>query len=130
MNKEVKALWIAALRSGEYKQGKGSLHLVNPSGETYCCLGVLCDLAWKAGIVERTFLEGDEAGMVGAYKYGVGEDAYTGVLPSDVMGWSGVEFEDGQYGDGCSDNFGRLTNLNDVLDYNFNQIADVIEEKF
>jgi hypothetical protein len=35
---EFKAKWIAALRSGEYKQGEGELH--NPHRDTYCCLGV------------------------------------------------------------------------------------------
>lgn len=33
--------WIPALRSGKYKQGRGNLH---KSDETYCCLGVACDL--------------------------------------------------------------------------------------
>lgn len=41
MNKEVKAKWVAALRSGEYKQGKGRLKNIN---NEYCCLGVLCAL--------------------------------------------------------------------------------------
>lgn len=31
-----KALWVAALRSGEYKQGKGCLH----NDGKFCCLGV------------------------------------------------------------------------------------------
>ncbi len=32
--------WVAALRSGEYKQTHGTLH--NDGG--FCCLGVLCDI--------------------------------------------------------------------------------------
>lgn len=32
--------WVAALRSGEYKQGKGALQ----SKDGYCCLGVGCDI--------------------------------------------------------------------------------------
>ena len=32
--------WIAALRSGKYKQGKDSLR----AGRNYCCLGVACVL--------------------------------------------------------------------------------------
>lgn len=39
MNKEVKEKWIAALRSGSYKQGQFSLE--TEEGEM-CCLGVLC----------------------------------------------------------------------------------------
>jgi len=38
-NEQVKQ-WTDALRSGEYKQGKGALCNVNG----FCCLGVLCDL--------------------------------------------------------------------------------------
>ena len=32
MNEEIKAQWVAALRSGEYVQGRGSLHSVDESG--------------------------------------------------------------------------------------------------
>jgi hypothetical protein len=39
MNKRVKAEWVAALRSGNYKQGPGYLH----TKDTFCCLGVLLD---------------------------------------------------------------------------------------
>ena len=40
MVKEIKDKWVAALRSGKYKQGSGQLH--NTMNDTYCCLGVLC----------------------------------------------------------------------------------------
>lgn len=39
--KEFKEKWIAALRSGEYKQAYGTL----VSGDGYCCLGVACLLS-------------------------------------------------------------------------------------
>lgn len=41
MDKELKAKWVAALRSGEYVQGHGRLRDVN---DHYCCIGVLCKL--------------------------------------------------------------------------------------
>lgn len=41
MDAERKAKWCTALRSGEYKQGKGFLKTLD--GE-YCCLGVLAEL--------------------------------------------------------------------------------------
>jgi hypothetical protein len=44
MNSEVKAKWIAALRSGEYEPGRGELRSVS---NCFCCLGVLCDLYQK-----------------------------------------------------------------------------------
>lgn len=37
--------WLAALRSGEYRQAPGALQAGDTSG--FCCLGVLCDLAVK-----------------------------------------------------------------------------------
>ena len=42
--------WIPALRSGDYKQGQ---HALRYDDDTFCCLGVACDLidpnAWDAG---------------------------------------------------------------------------------
>jgi hypothetical protein len=39
MDAELKAKWVAALRSGEYRQATGLLYWGNP--DAYCCLGVL-----------------------------------------------------------------------------------------
>lgn len=41
MDAYLKAKWVAALRSGDYKQGKNQLC----DGAAYCCLGVLCEVA-------------------------------------------------------------------------------------
>lgn len=42
--------WIDALRSGTYQQGRDRMASVDADGVTrYCCLGVACDLAVKAG---------------------------------------------------------------------------------
>jgi hypothetical protein len=43
MNPEVKARWVAALRSGEYRQVTDKLRF----NGAHCCLGVLCDLFAK-----------------------------------------------------------------------------------
>lgn len=40
-------LWAKALESGEYKQGRLRLRTVD---NKFCCLGVACDLAIKAGV--------------------------------------------------------------------------------
>lgn len=39
--------WIQALRSGDYKQGRKQLSQF----DSYCCLGVACDLAIKEEII-------------------------------------------------------------------------------
>jgi hypothetical protein len=45
MDKELKAKWVAALRSGKYQQARGTL---NNCGGGYCCLGVLLGV-WGRG---------------------------------------------------------------------------------
>ncbi len=61
MDKDVKAKWLVALRSGKYAQGRGRLR--NPDN-SFCCLGVLCDIidpeGWEAGGMETpTFWHGE-----------------------------------------------------------------------
>ena len=41
MKRELKARWVAALRSGTYEQGRSQLR---NCANDYCCLGVLADL--------------------------------------------------------------------------------------
>jgi hypothetical protein len=76
MNKQVKKLWVKALRSGEYVQTTGRLRGKNNS---FCCLGVLCNLHAQAHpeTAKRQTLRG---------KY-MGHD---GVLPREVMNWAGL----------------------------------------
>lgn len=40
--KEFAEKWIEALRSGDYKKGRGRLY--NESKNNYCCLGVACSI--------------------------------------------------------------------------------------
>lgn len=40
LDADLKAKWVAALRSGEYRQAKNALK----TADGYCCLGVLCDI--------------------------------------------------------------------------------------
>ena len=52
---EVKYTWLAALRSGDYKQGRMALR----EGECFCCLGVLADIVndgkWKVLKTTKAF---------------------------------------------------------------------------
>lgn len=116
MKAEIKQLWVAALRSGEYQQTEGQLR----NGDQMCCLGVLCDLATKAGIGqwdgnEFLTIEGENV---------VGVDAQ---LPSEfVRDWAGLPSTSPEIGEG------PLTDMNDGINgfeqSNFAQIADMIEE--
>lgn len=55
---DIKAQWLQALRSGDYEKGFNVLKAVTRDSldgsvsVEYCCLGVLCDLAVKAGVAE------------------------------------------------------------------------------
>ena len=42
MNKLWKTKWIKALRSGKYNQAQGKLY--EEKDDSYCCLGVLCEV--------------------------------------------------------------------------------------
>ena len=52
--------WIAALRSGEYRQTRGTLKRGNQHGSFYCCLGVaeevLGALRADQGVLSTSFL--------------------------------------------------------------------------
>lgn len=41
MNKRIKKLWVAALRSGKFRQAKGEMRERDAEGFAHCCLGVL-----------------------------------------------------------------------------------------
>lgn len=117
MNKEVQDKWTTALRSGEYQQSSGKLR--TPEG--YCCLGVLCDLAVKADIIDAPYVEQLYL-METAYYYD-GERQY---LPDSVRNWAGLNNIDPrvQVDDIINDS---LSNLNDS-GHTFAEIADYIEE--
>lgn len=112
MKPGIKAKWVAALRSGEYMQGSGRLR--RPDDNSFCCLGVLCNIhAQKHPAVasqERY-----------ACQY-LGAECY---LPDEVVKWAGLVSRIGGRVviDGCS---GTLPMHNDS-GKTFAQIADAIE---
>lgn len=123
---EIKALWIEALRSGEYEQGQEYLN----SEKGFCCLGVLCDIAIKEGVIPD-WREKPEPQAYGqgheliAVKWVLGSAS---LLPREVHDWAGLKRDDefstlGYLGDGTS-----LASMNDNGS-TFAEIADVIEEK-
>lgn len=132
MNPNVKVIWLEALRSGLYQQGRSLLKYQDVSSEQmyYCCLGVLCDLAEKQGIVrsERDVVRNrrDDRTEV---TYCFGEHGRAS-LPEEVMNWAGIDSPFGQLQRWVNGIYSELAALNDGGGYNFLQIADVIEEQF
>lgn len=109
---KARRMWVKALRSGKYAQGQGQLKTT----DGYCCLGVLCDLAVKHGII-RNFNPGDP-------------DL---VDYPEVMNWVGLTEPGGAFTkrNGRTDD---LASLNDgggphKRKSSFKKIADVIEKE-
>lgn len=81
MNQRIKKLWIKALRSGKWKQGRAWLRIDGTrDGEPeFCCLGVLCDLHSRA----------TDTAWKGRYY-----DQASATLPISVQQWAGIDDAD------------------------------------
>lgn len=110
MNLVVRGAWTTALRSREYPQGRRNLR----TNAGFCCLGVLCDLAERAGIIESQYFGDEDTGMI--YYY----DGRSGTLPDKVMEWAGLDSDNPAIGNTS------LILLNDE-GASFEMIADLIE---
>lgn len=125
MNSNVKKKWLAALRSETYKQGTGALATSSGApdkSDFFCCLGVLCDLAVKAGVIkEPTLVDDNEEGEL--YYYGKTHD----VLPVSVRTWAGLDDADPEVR--YNNQTTNLSELNDDYNLSFKVIANIIEKK-
>lgn len=106
----IQKAWVRALRSGRYKQGHTYLSRKVGKVTEHCCLGVLCQMAVKEGVIEIS-------GTSGVFSYGVSKST----LPNKVEKWAGVRTEGGDYESSC------LTAQNDN-DVSFKKIATIIEK--
>jgi hypothetical protein len=114
MNPDIREEWITALLSGDYPQGKAYLH----RGGKWCCLGVLSDLAVKAGVIPPP-TEHD-----GVYTYGaLAEGA---LLPDEVSEWAGINHTGLWETESIAD---CLSTRNDH-GATFEEIAELIREHF
>lgn len=128
MNPEVRQKWVEALRSGDYEQTVGYLHIGKPDSNHepagYCCLGVLCELAVKSGVKIDVYEKSTAEGSIFSYS-GHSQD-----LPVEVKTWAGlddampyVQVESDGYLDNLS-----LADENDT-GRTFGEIADLIESQ-
>jgi hypothetical protein len=119
MKSEIKELWIDALISGEYEKGTGALR----EDDTFCCLGVLCDLHRKQSVGAKWVK------FEGKHMY-LGVNSY---LPDEVAIWAGLEEHQDSYNPGYLDKdsgegLTRLSELNDD-GVPFVKIAEIIRDK-
>lgn len=130
MNREIKEAWLAALRSGAYRQARGTLVEfkggIDPGAEVpvaYCCLGVLTDLYCKNSPAGKA----NDMGILDASE---GSE----VLSEPVQKWAGLECGDPRvgtyslsvYNDGHPPTSESVPNP--IPPRSFKEIADLIEE--
>lgn len=114
MKQEIAEKWAEALESGEFKQGRNSL---GKGYGSYCCLGVLCEIAVGDGIIPPPV-------VIDGEKVYVGENA---TLPNEVKDWAGMHSRDGSR----QGNEGNpLWKLNDRNGANFKDIAKVVRNEW
>lgn len=138
MDKTIKARWLEALRSGEFEQSGGGLRSPHKRfdtvdfteiGASYCCLGVLCELAVQDGVVKRSD-DGSAYTFPSPNEWGEERTQHeAAVLPPPVQAWAGIDNEPGSLRTMINE-FASLIELNDDAGYTFAQIADVIEQQF
>jgi len=111
MNEAVKRRWIAALRSGKYRQGEGCLCATAKGRTRFCCLGVLANEELDAEWV----FSNDPYNPTWSLHYKGDED--DGLLPKDARRELGLSADQEQ----------DLSDMNDE-GKSFREIADWIEE--
>ena len=117
MNPVAKALWVADLRSGK-PQSQMRLH----DGVGHCCLGRLCEVAVRVGVIPPMWVTVGVGGE-SHYHYGHSGEHSTTTLPRAVRDWAGIDDEDPHIAPELT-----ATQANDQLGWNFDGIADAIEE--
>ena len=110
MNSDIAKMWVDALESGNYKQGRKRLR----KRDSFCCLGVLCDLYIKH---EKKGSWGDNEFISSNYL----SSYFSGSLPTEVQDWSGMKSFVGSLPSSS------LVTLNDS-GKTFEEIAQVIKE--
>lgn len=134
MSAVTKEDWLAALRSGKYKQGHGVLR---DKDNGFCCLGVYCDLTSEPGdwLTEEEATE-DESPQPGAL-WSRQAQSFTSLgdheTLSEFMSMLGVPYD--EYGDVWNDLHSRLQQMNDgvsnpdtaIKKHTLREIADWIE---
>ena len=115
MKKKIAKKWVAALRSGEYKQGKDVL--ADTCRTQHCCLGVLCEVAIKGGLEVTVETPPGHSAIF---------DNSKAFLPVSVADWAGMKTRLGDIPDEGSTVL-SLMGMNDG-GHTFSSIADVIEK--
>ena len=126
MNRQMR-LWMDALRSGKYEQGKGALR----RDGKFCCLGVLCDV-YRKETGDGMWVDGYGNGNsfnTGYFNTGYGGH-FVAFPPLEVYNWLGIDYIDiGNIQDPLRRSIDPIE-ANDTFGWTFDQIADALERRY
>lgn len=111
MESNIKTLWIEALRSDDYSQGRDCLKSTTADGTVHCCLGVLCE------VDNITFREDENRYGIDYSIVDVYHNHHDALLPDFLLQKYGL----------TSDEQVQLADMND-MGTSFTEIADYIEK--
>lgn len=123
-NPEVLAEWADALESGDFSQTGGILR----DARGFCCLGVLCELAVRHGVIQEAVEALDSNDQpLGEFSY----DGKDGFLPRAVAEWAfGDPDESNPDMVTEDDSMDSASSLNDSHHYSFPRIAAAIRRTY
>ena len=123
MNENIKRDWLNALRSGEYAQCANALQ---NDRQCFCALGVLCDLAVKAGAAKWEL-----SPVLGKFCIASvdGETVEEDLLPKFIQQWAGINGSDPYVFIEDRVSPYTLSELNDRLRLDYEGIAYHIEKQ-
>lgn len=115
MNKEIKKVWIDALRSGKYKQGPDNMYCEGK----HCCLGVLAEIyaTTELGMSPKD-ARANMPALCDGYLAGWNEEGMGEFPAKPISSWAGIKRNTEE----------ALAGMNDE-GITFKQIADYIEKK-
>lgn len=122
-NKKNIKLWVDALRSGRYKQATSALRKKSfLSRAKFCCLGVACEL-YRQDTNDGKWVR--TSSVPSRYEFSSGQYTTNGILTKNVSSWLGIESSDPRLSGET-----RASILNDIREFDFNFISNLIEKKY
>lgn len=112
-------IWTKALRSGDYKQTRGEI-LYDSRTDTYCCMGVLDDIKYG-----RKTIDNIDENKGYPCDFVLGAEDLNLYVEEDER--TRIESENYSFST-AEKRYHVLAYLNDVEGWNFEEIADLIDE--
>jgi hypothetical protein len=137
MDKVIGGQWADGLLSGEFEQGQSWLAsaAIPDEGDEgqellwkHCCLGVLCEQAVRAGVVESRVEQTSQGPVKFFYDPATGRGDSM-MLPVKVQEWAGLDSNDPEVNTNGEDTV-SLSYCNDTRGDDFTEIAGYVRQLY